>query len=1111
MNLNKKKGQKYNFIYIRESSALRLLMIFFFHCLVFFNGSIKGSLAQVDKKENPVIKKTISSKNQTEKFRPHRILKDKSIKGAEKALLKIWRLVNSDNPGFNPKIARSQYLAWKKSFPKKELLKIYNVEQTKVMLLEAVYLYARIGQARKNFRRSKKIYKKLLANPKKILSLWSKDKVGEVYYQAGINAREGKDLYLAARNFEGAIKYWSENNIQQIKKRVFLTLIDLSEVYESQNRLSGFKKAILTHKKIIAFDAKHKVLGDNEDLFERQKRINSLYKKCLARESDTKLRNEYANSTLDYLKIVFRGYREGFVKDKKIFHDALSQFIEVRKDLGRFNQLLRTLKELEAQNKNLNDFNKKWQHLFFIEKGRLHLDISDYLGANQAFEKAVAFLDRNSFEYLKSIFYVGHTHLLQGNFIRAEKIYQQIIRKILKEGIQFADDYVDPIFPFKVSKYFVYYLIGLTHYLNRDLKGAENYFEQAISPDEKLPSFTTVKARLHLAILKLSGNDQEKSLMLLEKAIKSANRTGKNYLRAICNSADLFAKLKFLEDKKQKYKVRRISRKAKSYIKKDPAFDYLRWGLDLAHAFENRDRVKKFLLPLEKSIKGLFPDFNNKIKNAIYFFYIPPELLENRINSFMDVLLKEKKYQTFIHILEMFRRSRLHTMENDYKSNMFSRAGANKYNDFDAKLEFQRNEQFKYIRGAILSEMNLISRKLPKWQARKKRRNQAKILRVAKKAYLKRRRYIQEMENQKAQQVKTGTTLFGLKENLPVYLKKIPDNYALAYYGVFDKKIHNFILSNKGLYYNSRVRIALPELLEKIHTFRENLLRADADDYKKSARFLYRAIFAGVHRHLIRNKLNTVGVIADRGLGNIPFSALMYSGDKFLIDDFNFFYLNDITNFQETLKSNNNKDLKLAALFNPSLDDHPEDLSYTSTEVDLIQNIQGFFREKFLLDDDSVTRKRVLDALEKSNIWHIALPGTINSTDKSILSFKIAKEEEGDDRLVFRDIVNLKKMSRSLAFFSNVNWVIDKNEPNPGKSSYFLMKGMGELGFTKFVVSLWPSIKNRENIGLIISSFYSRLRRMHPANALRKSLLRVKQRNEHPFYWSSFRLFYSAE
>jgi CHAT domain-containing protein len=65
---------------------------------------------------------------------------------------------------------------------------------------------------------------------------------------------------------------------------------------------------------------------------------------------------------------------------------------------------------------------------------------------------------------------------------------------------------------------------------------------------------------------------------------------------------------------------------------------------------------------------------------------------------------------------------------------------------------------------------------------------------------------------------------------------------------------------------------------------------------------------------------------------------------------------------------------------------------------------------------------------------------------------------------------------------------------------------MRKAGFPFTIYSLWPSDKSKDNIGLLVSAFYRKLRRDSPFKALRLSQLRVKQRKDHPFYWAGILL-----
>ncbi len=302
------------------------------------------------------------------------------------------------------------------------------------------------------------------------------------------------------------------------------------------------------------------------------------------------------------------------------------------------------------------------------------------------------------------------------------------------------------------------------------------------------------------------------------------------------------------------------------------------------------------------------------------------------------------------------------------------------------------------------------------------------------------------------------------------------------------------------------------DLAQKVDRFHDRLSNQHPD-YTDDARDLYSLLVAPAADHL--KGVDTLCIIPDGFLWNLPFQALMLSSNRFLLEDHAIYYVPSLNVLQEMSGKENGrrKASSLIAFGNPVIGKDEQrqadlcPLPEAENEVGSIAKTARVETQKVFIGRDA--SEKTFKALAPSfSLIHLATHGVLDNRNplySHLLLTKTEGDSENDGLLEAREIMDMK-LNADLVVLSaceTANGRIAAGEGVMGMSWAFFVAGTRSM-----LVSQWGV--NSSSTSELMSNFYENMAKSRAqyqkAHFLREAALRLMKddRYSHPFYWSSF-------
>jgi CHAT domain-containing protein len=312
-----------------------------------------------------------------------------------------------------------------------------------------------------------------------------------------------------------------------------------------------------------------------------------------------------------------------------------------------------------------------------------------------------------------------------------------------------------------------------------------------------------------------------------------------------------------------------------------------------------------------------------------------------------------------------------------------------------------------------------------------------------------------------------------------------------------------------------RIAAKPDELVRKVNQFHD-ILAEHQPGYGTSASELYALLIAPAEQQL-RN-VETLCIVPDSFLWNVPFQALMTPSERFLIEDHAVYYAPSLSVLREMNRKNaasKKTDSSLIAFGNPVIgkdeQGNPDVCPLPEAEQEVISIAKSFGpkNSKVLIGREAM--EKTFKALAPTySIIHLATHGVIDNRQplySHLLLTKTEGDPENDGRLEARQIMDMD-LHADLAVLSACETANGKIAPGEG------VIGMSWAFFVantrSMLVSQWKI--NSASTSELMMSFYRNVGSIgsgtngKKARALRySSVLMVKDpRYRHPFYWAGY-------
>ncbi|HWC98290.1 MAG TPA: CHAT domain-containing tetratricopeptide repeat protein [Candidatus Sulfopaludibacter sp.] len=333
----------------------------------------------------------------------------------------------------------------------------------------------------------------------------------------------------------------------------------------------------------------------------------------------------------------------------------------------------------------------------------------------------------------------------------------------------------------------------------------------------------------------------------------------------------------------------------------------------------------------------------------------------------------------------------------------------------------------------------------------------------------------------------------------------LPDTHTLLVeFVVTSRDVWTFTLQRSGGKPVLHVHVmAWPKasLLAEVGAFRAQLGARDLG-YRQAAQALYKRLLGPLEADL--NGKDTLVLVPDGGLWNLPFQALLRPDGAHLMERQNVFYAPSLTYLRETRNHSGPAATRaVLALGNPASAQLPN----AAREVRALADLYGASGTT-VLTGGLATRQAWMAAAPDYRVLHIATHGILNPGNPMYSWLEVAPgKEAGDGALEARDILamNLHADVAVLSACDTARGGVLAGEGLVGMSWAFLAAGAHAT-----VVSQW-SVDSAGTTDLMLA-FHRNLKAASGAKpfgraqALQKAMLALKAMPQysHPFYWASF-------
>jgi CHAT domain-containing protein len=305
------------------------------------------------------------------------------------------------------------------------------------------------------------------------------------------------------------------------------------------------------------------------------------------------------------------------------------------------------------------------------------------------------------------------------------------------------------------------------------------------------------------------------------------------------------------------------------------------------------------------------------------------------------------------------------------------------------------------------------------------------------------------------------------------------------------------------------------DLAKKTESFRQNLQNKNLD-YQIDARELYKLLLGKAETQL-KGKDSLI-IVPDSFLWEVPFQALMSKKDRFLIEDSAINYVPSLTVLREMNKSSGllSNSPKLLAFGNPELNTNNkekvekqvrggklESLKEAEKEVDYLGKLYGFGNSK-ILKNSNATETFFKTEASKFNILHFATHGILNNQNPmySSLVLSLANDTKEDGLLEAWELMDMN-IKADLAVLSACE--TGRGEASSGEGIVGLSWAFFIAGTPRIVATQWKV--ESESTSEIMQNFHKNLRKSsNVSKSLQKSMLAQLKNpiTRHPFYWAGF-------
>ena len=239
-------------------------------------------------------------------------------------------------------------------------------------------------------------------------------------------------------------------------------------------------------------------------------------------------------------------------------------------------------------------------------------------------------------------------------------------------------------------------------------------------------------------------------------------------------------------------------------------------------------------------------------------------------------------------------------------------------------------------------------------------------------------------------------------------------------------------------------------------------------------------------------------IIPNDVLHYLPYQALLSPQGKYLIQDYPIYYFSSASLMQFTKEKRRASRETVLAVGNPNLGDEAYNLRFAEREA---KEISQVYSKSVVFLKEQATKSKAISLSPNNDILHFAVHAEFNEADPVSSALLLAREGKDDGRLKVGEIfsLNLKADLVVLSACETGLGKISNGDEIIGMTRAFIYAGTPSV-----ITTLWQ-VNDRASYELM-RDFYSNLKTMKKAEALRQAQLKTMKEFPEPLFWAAYGL-----
>jgi CHAT domain-containing protein len=252
-----------------------------------------------------------------------------------------------------------------------------------------------------------------------------------------------------------------------------------------------------------------------------------------------------------------------------------------------------------------------------------------------------------------------------------------------------------------------------------------------------------------------------------------------------------------------------------------------------------------------------------------------------------------------------------------------------------------------------------------------------------------------------------GHTAFSLSRMVAA----LPPRAAMISYGVFPDRLAIYVITAKGASRFESSSVSADALERSVSRLLSAIGRGDNGATRREGQRLYDALLASA-------KAATAGVdsliiVADKPLDRLPWSALVQTDGRFLVEDYTLTVAPGIQAFSDAKQARRQVSRAVVSIGNPSFDS----VRYaTLPRLDAAErearDVASMYPKSTLLVGSNATKAHTITALQHADVVHLATHALLDDTESQNARLLLAASDvDEDDSLTATEIADMRLSS----------------------------------------------------------------------------------------------------